>query len=179
VKIEEAPEDIDIAFRQLKFAIRLLSFCEMGNINPKDFDTDHVVLLESGNLHFPPGQFSDQDSLNRAASISVLLAFSASVLVLEQGFDAIGITPDPEASDNAGKLRALIYMVRCAQAHGIADPHWEARGKFARTITVDLAGAQISLDLRALHGQRFHFDQLGRYENWYRIRAAADRIFRS
>ena len=109
----------------------------------------------------------------------MLLAFSASVLVLEQGFDAIGITPDPEASDNAGKLRALIYMVRCAQAHGIADPHWEARGKFARPITVDLAGAQISLDLRALHGQRFHADQLGGYENWYRIRAAADRIFRS
>jgi len=117
VKIEEALEDIDIAFRQLEFAIKLLSFCEMGNINPKDFDTDHVVLLESGNLHFPPGQFSDQDSLNRAASISVLLAFSASVLVLEQGFQAIGIAPDPEASDNAGKLRALIYMVRCAQAH--------------------------------------------------------------
>jgi hypothetical protein len=88
-------------------------------------------LLEGGNLLFPPGQFSDQDSLNQAASISVLLAFSASALVLEKGFEAMGIARDPEASDNVGKLRTLIYMVRCAQAHGIADPHWEARGKFA------------------------------------------------
>jgi hypothetical protein len=61
----------------LEFAIKLFSFCELGNINPKDFDTDHVVLLEGGNnLHFPPGQFSDQDSLNRAANISVLLALA-------------------------------------------------------------------------------------------------------
>ena len=82
MEIQEALEDIEIAFRQLEFAIKLLSFCEFGNINPADFDTDHVVLLEGGNLHFPTGQFSDQDSLTRAASISVLLAFSASVLVL-------------------------------------------------------------------------------------------------
>ena len=77
MKIDEALEDIDITFRQLEFAIKLLSFCEMGNINPKDFDTDHVILLDGGNLRFPPGQFSDQESLNRAASISVLLAFGA------------------------------------------------------------------------------------------------------
>jgi hypothetical protein len=100
------------------------------------------------------------------------------VLVLDKGFEAMGIGPNPGASDNVGKLRALIYMVRCAPAHSIADPHWEARGKFARTITVDLAGAQISLNLAALHGQRFHIDQLGGYENRYRIRTAADRIFR-
>jgi hypothetical protein len=69
-------------------------------------------------------------------------------------------------------------MVRCAQAHGIADPHWEVRGRYGRTLTVDLAGAPISLDLASLHGQRFDIDQLGGYENWYRIRAAADRVFR-
>ena len=178
MKNHEALEDIDIAFRQLEFAIKLLSFCELGNINPKEFDTDHVVLLDDGNLHFPPGHFSDQDSLIRAASISVLLAFGASALLLDKGFEAMSIVPNPEASDNAGKLRSLIYMVRCAQAHGIADPHWEVRGKYAQTVTVDLAGAQISLDLAALHGQRFHIDQLGGYENWYRIRAAADRVLR-
>ena len=179
MEIQEALEDIEIAFQQLEFAVKLLSFCELGNINPADFDTDHVVLLEGGNLHFPTGQFSDQDRLNRAASISVLLAFSASVLVLDKGFEVIGVPRDLEADDDLGKLRTLIYMVRCAQAHSITDPRWEARGKFARSITVDLGETQISLDLQAMHGQRFHIDQLGGYENWYRIRAAADRIFLS
>jgi hypothetical protein len=160
-----------------EFTIKLLSFCELGNINPKDFDTDHIVLLEEESLSFPTGHFSDADSLIRGASISVLLAFSASVLVLDKGFEVIGINPDPEATDNVGKLRALIYMVRCAQAHGIADPCWEARGRFARTITVDLDGTPITLDLQALNGERFHIDQLGGYLNWYRIRNAANAVF--
>jgi hypothetical protein len=42
-----------------------------------------------------------------------------------------------------------------------------------RCITVDLGETQISLDLQAMHGQRFHIDQLGGYENWYRMPAAA------
>jgi hypothetical protein len=88
----------------------------------------------------------------------VLLAFSASVVVLDKGFEAVGIKPDADASDNVGRLRTLIYMLRCAQAHGIADPCWEARGKFARRITVDLDGTQISFDLQALNGQSFHID---------------------
>jgi hypothetical protein len=135
-------------------------------------------LLEGGSLHFPIGHFSDADSLIRAASISVLLAFSASVLVLDKGFKVIGLKPDPEASDNVRKLRALIYMLRCAQAHGIADPRWEAHGKYARTITVDIDGAPIPpLDLQALNGERFHIDQLGGYQNWYRIRNAATEVF--
>jgi hypothetical protein len=179
MKIHEALEDIDIAFRQLEFMIKLLSFCELGNIDPKEFDTDHIVMLEGVSLHFPTDHFSDADSLTRAASISVLLAFSACVLVLDKGFEVIGIKADPHASDNIGSLRALIYMVRCAQAHGIADPRWEARGPFARMITVDLEGIPLSLDLQALNGQRFHIDQLGGYENWYRIRNAADEIFSS
>ena len=177
MEIHEALEDIEIAFRQLEFTIKLLSFCDLGNINPKDFDTDHIIMLEGGSLHFPVGHFSDADSLIRGASISVLLAFSASVLVLDKGFEVIGIKPDPKATDNVGKLRALIYLVRCAQAHGVADPRWEARGRFGRTITVDLDGTPITLDLQAFNGERFHIDQLGGYLNWYRIRDAADRIF--
>lgn len=171
-------EDIDIVFRQLEFAIKLLSFAELENIDPKAFDTDHVVMLERGSLHFPAKHFGDSDSIIRAANISVLIAFSASVLVLDKGFEVIGVKRDPEASDNIGRLRALIYMIRCAQAHSIADPRWEVRGKFARVLTVDLDDSDpITLDLTHLHGQRFHIDQLGGYIAWYKIRDAAVRVF--
>ena len=64
-------------------------------------------------------------------------------------------------------------MVRCAQAHGIAEPVWEARGKYLRTLTVDLEGVSISLDLQTLNGKLFHIEQLGGYVNWYRIYSAA------
>jgi hypothetical protein len=171
--IRDALEDVEIGFRQLEFTIKLLSFCELGNISPSAFDTDHLVQLEQGNLKFPSRHFSTADDLNRAASISVVIAFSASILVLDQAFDAAGVKANPDATDNIGQLRLLVHMVRCAHAHRIADPHWEVRGKYARTLSVDVDGVTISLDLRSLHGQAFDIDRhLGGYVNWYRIRNA-------
>jgi hypothetical protein len=127
-------------------------------------------------LHFPRGRFSGLDNIIKAAGTSVLAAFSASVLVLDDAFQAAGMKPDPEASENDGQLRTLIYMARCANAHGFATPRWEARGKYGRTLSVNLDGRPISLDLRALHGQDLVVDQLGGYPNWYRIRDTALRL---
>jgi hypothetical protein len=122
--MREAIEDVEIGFRQLEFAIQLLLYIELGKVNPSDFDTDHLVQLGTGNLHFPSVNFQSQDALVRAASINVVIAFSATTLVLDQAFDAIGMKSDFLATDGAGKLRFLVYMVRCAYAHGFAYPHW-------------------------------------------------------
>ena len=175
MSIREALEDVEIGFRQLEFAIRLLSYCELGHVKPADFDTDHFVMLEGGSLHFPSGRFSTADDINRAASIAVLLAFSASVLVLDKAFEVVSMKPDPDASNAIVQLRTLVYMLRCAQAHGPADPRWEVRGKYILTLTVDLDGIAVSLDLAALNGQPFIIDQIGGYQNWYHIRNMAVR----
>jgi hypothetical protein len=176
--IQEALKDMEIAFWQLEFAIKLLSFCELGGINPSDFDTDHTVSLGSESLHFPRGRFSELDNILKAAGTSVLAAFSVSVLVLDDAFQAAGMKPDPEASENDGQLRTLIYMARCAYAHGIATPRWQVRGKYCRRLSVSLDGELISLDLPALHGQDFVVDQLVDYASWYRIRDASLRLLR-
>lgn len=173
MKMHEALQDVDIAFDNLEFAIKLLSFCELGKIDPSDFDTDHIVQLEQGSLHFPTGKFGTVDSLVRASSICVLVMAGASALVLDNAFEVAGIKADPETTDKVGLLRTLVYTVRCAYAHGIAEPRWEVRGKYCRTISVDLDGVSIVLDLKALHGRSFDVEQLGGYINWYRIRDAA------
>lgn len=178
MNISEALQDVEIAFRQFEFAIRLLSYCELGHVKPADFDTDHLVMLEGGSLHFPTRNFSTLDAINRAASVSVLLAFSGSVLVLDKAFEVVGVKADPEASDNIVRLRTLVYMLRCAQAHGPADPRWEARGRYARTLSVDLDAVAVSLDLAALNAQPFVIDQIGGYGNWYRILHIAMRMLK-
>ena len=175
---QDALIDLDLAFRQLEFTIKLLSFCELGKINPSEFDTNHIVEIGNERLHFPRGKFSDKISLEKAAETSVLIAMSASALVLNDAFNAFGILPNPDATDNEGQLRALVYIVRCAYAHNIAAPLWEVRGKYLRTLSVNLDGGSISLDLRPLHGQLFHLNQLGGYANWYRIKVAAHRLLR-
>lgn len=175
--MREAIEDVEIGFRQLEFAIKLLSYCELGKINPAEFDTDHLVQLSSGNLHFPSVNFRSMDTLIRAASINVVVAFSATTLVLDQAFDAIGMRPNFHATAANGKLRLLAYMVRCAYAHGFAYPRWNVTNRKAAALTVDIEGQIITLDLPRLHGQVFEIEQIGGYENWYRIRNAAQRLF--
>jgi hypothetical protein len=145
----------------------------LGHVKPSNFDTDHLTQLPNGSLHFPSENFSDDESIWRAASINVVMAFGASVLALDQAFEAFGITCDPEAVDNVTRLRTLVYMVRCAHAHRIADPRWEVRGKYLRTLVVDLGGDVISLDLRALNGAGFDVELIGGYVGWYRIRDLA------
>jgi hypothetical protein len=174
MSIKEALEDAEIAFRQLEFSIKLLSFCEMGNINPSAFDTHHLIALKGGNISLPPGNFSDQDSLVRAANIGVVITFGASVLALDQAFEAAGIKPDPASTADTVRLRTLVYMVRCAHAHAFAAPAWEVRGTYRRSLAVNLGTRSITVDLPTLHGQPFDIDQhLGGYPAWYLIRDEA------
>jgi hypothetical protein len=72
--MREAIEDVEIGFRQLEFAIKLLSFRELGRIDPREFDSDHLVQLATANLHYPSRNFQDTDSLIRAASVNVVIS---------------------------------------------------------------------------------------------------------
>jgi len=168
--LNEALEDVEIAFLQLEFAIKLLSYCELEKIDPAEFDTDHTVDLENGNLNFPAGHFRDLDNIIRAAKVSISLAFGGSALALDQAYTVADIKPDPGSKDRLIKLRTLVYMVRCAYAHGVADPKWEVQGKYRKTMEVELAGGPIMIDMGRLDGQDFDFDDLGGHRNWFGIR---------
>lgn len=173
MNLTHALEDVRIAFLQLEFAIKMLTHCELGKIDPNVFDTDHIVLLDKGNLGFPSGHFSDPDNIIRAAGISVSLAFGASALTLDKAFEAAGMKWELSSEDNLIKLRTLVYMIRCAYAHGIAEPRWEVRGKNKPKMSVELRTGQVGIDLEALHGKVFDFDQLGGHHIWFQIRDEA------
>ncbi len=168
--LTESLIDIEIAFLQLEFAFKLLSYCDLKKIDPSEFDTDHTVLLENGNLGFQTGHFSDPDNIIKAATVSVLLAFGASALALGKAYEVAGIEANPSSGDKIIRLRTLVYMVRCAYAHGIADPRWEVRGKYKRSMIVDFASETIEIDLAKLDGQNFDFNHLGGHRNWFLIR---------
>ena len=70
--------------------------------------------------------------------------------------------PDFRATDEAGKLRLLVYMVRCAYAHSTAYPRRNVTNKKMRILTVNVEGRTITLDLPRLHGQLFEVALLAR-----------------
>ena len=145
MQTSDAIEDVKISFHQLEFAIKMLTFSDSRKLNPSEFDTDLVTLEGGDRLKFPSGHFSTPDNIIKAANVAVLLAFSATVLTLDKAFEVAGMKADPDVCDDLTQLRTLVYMLRCAQAHGIADPRWEARGKYARAMKLDFGGLSVDL----------------------------------
>jgi hypothetical protein len=122
-----------------------------------------------GNLHFPTGYFSNHQNISRAAQVSVSLAFAASAFALDKGFEVADIERNPSAEGKINHLRIIVYMVRCAYAHGIADPKWEVYGKFRRQYSLELDGTSISIDFTRLHGEPFEFSHIGGHRNWFQV----------
>ena len=174
--LDEALCDVKIAFLQVEFSIKILSYCQQKKINPSEFDLDEIVLLENGNLHFPTGHFRSWENIVRAASVTVASALGNSALVLNDAWEAAGVGSDPDSDDETIKLRTLVYMIRCAYAHGISNPIWQVQDKYKRVIEVSLPDETITLDLCRLNGKRFEFSTLGGHANWFKIRNATDAV---
>ena len=173
MKLTEALQDIEITFLQFEFCIKLLGYCEEEKIDPLVFDTDEVVLLETESLYFPQGRFSTNEDIVKAASVSVSLALGSTALTLDKAWEVAGICPNPDSEDETVKLRTLVYLVRCAYAHGVAEPKWRATRKYRRVLKVELPdGPSITLDLRDLNGQVVDFSVLGGHAIWFDIRDA-------
>ena len=175
-ELQLALMDVEDAFLNLEFAIKLLSHCELGKLDPNDFDSDHLSQLKEGTVVFPKGNFSNFDGMLRAANIGVLIAFSASVFALDQAFQVAGIEPDLRNADDVVRLRTLIYMMRNAHAHGIAAPRWKISARYQGKLAVALGKGVIELDLAKLNGQECSVDQIGGYPAWYQLRARAKEI---
>ena len=89
--LDEALEDVRIAGLQIEFAIKLLSYSECGRICPAQFDSHELITLPEGNLVFPPGNFSVQEDVVRAAGVAVSLAFAGMALALDTARDSAGV----------------------------------------------------------------------------------------
>lgn len=169
ITLKEALFDVKISSLQLEFAIRLLSCCERELINVAEFNTNHAVLLEHGVIEFPASNFTTMEDIVHAASVTVSAAFGTSTLTLDKAWEVAGVNPNPNSKDEIVKLRTLVYMIRCAYAHGIADPRWKANGSYRRILQVTLRRNQLQFDFSALDGKRFDFSILGGHTKWFEI----------
>lgn len=162
--------DIERAFKQLEFSIKLMCYSELGHIDLAKFDTDVTIILDNDNIGFPTGNFQSAKDIILASQINVGVCFGLSAIVLDAAFASVGIKGKPESRDQMDELRTLVYMVRCAFAHNIAYPRWEARGPYSRKIEFYLDQVPLLIDLEHLNGQDFEYSHIGGFANWYKIR---------
>lgn len=164
-------EQVEQAFLQLCWSIKIASYLQLHPPAQKvDFDNPIIVTDPTDRLHLPGNQFNTIDDIHFGAENSIRLSLAALFLALDTTLDKAGIHNDPRAQDSPGQLRILIYMCRCAYAHNVLVPSWEARGNYARQLSIRLPSISLELNLNLVNGTHFEINQIGGYSQMFRIK---------
>ena len=113
--------------------------------------------------------FNSPEDIILAAQNSYVITLGFSAISLDTVLDESGLARG-KAPDNVRDLRDLIYMVRCAFAHDMMDPRWEARGPFSRTLHIYLPHRTVVIDVGALDGRSFELDHIGGAEAYFEMK---------
>lgn len=170
VNINKALEDVNLAFKQLEFAIKLMCHCELRHLNNSKFDADITILSDKGSNISYAAPFSSYEEIIKHSQINVSISFGASAIALYAALKTVGVNFNKGVLDDIG---IIVYMVRCAFAHNIADPKWKVKTRFLKQVSLILDGEKISINFEQLNGHQFKYDDIGGLLNWYRIKNAA------
>lgn len=146
------------AFANLEFAWKLLAYGEAGGIDLEKLDIPIVFSDDNGRPFFvpPPKIFDDPNDLILALHNNLTIAFGAAAITLNRSIEEAGHRrPGGAFETENDQCVALVYMVRNAFAHDIAEPKWEIRNPiFQREYVI---GGK-TFDLRALNGRHFRYE---------------------
>jgi len=146
------------AFEQLQFAIKLMTAAELGHLKVEEIDTPNVIQDGRSVLVLPDRVLNSQDDLILACQNNVTINFGAAAITLNRCREEAGLQlPDPIVSEDDQWI-ALVYQIRNAFAHDIAEPRWNiTRERYSRGFTV----GSVTADLTGLDGLPFDHGQIG------------------
>ncbi|NVK18014.1 MAG: hypothetical protein HWE30_04900 [Methylocystaceae bacterium] len=147
---------IETAFAHLAFAGKLYHLACEGRFKRDEIDIPLTFQDQSQDTVWvlPDKIFDTDDDLLLAFANSLSVAFGTAGIVLDS---ECGRRPN-DIETEADQCRHLIYQIRNAFAHNMADPHWEIRNpKFQRVF--EFGGLQI--DLSDVNGKRFEYRDIG------------------
>lgn len=157
---------LDSAFAQLELAIKLMHAAEQGRVKREEIDLpltiaegNSVLVLADHTLH------TDADFIN-AMQNNVSVAFGAAAITLNRCREEVRLSLPNPIDTELEQWIALVYQIRNAFAHDIAEPKWEIKPRYARTYEI---GA-VKADLSNLNGQHFDYYQLGGPEALFFLR---------
>ena len=147
------------AFAQLFFAWKLYNHALDGKISREQLDVDLTFQSEDQSTVFvlPPRIFDNDDDFILAFENNLTIAFGAAAITLDRTrFEAGHDLPDPIVTEE-DQCIALIYQIRCAFAHDIAEPRWKIKERYRRQYAFD----GMTFDLSGLDGQVFDYHHIG------------------
>lgn len=158
---------LDTAFQHLAFAIKLMQAAEDGALRIETIDRP-LAIREGGSVWpLPDHVLNSQEDLVRACQNFVGMSFGAAAITLNRCREEASVPlPDPIVTE-CEQWVALIYQIRNAFAHDIAEPRWEIRSpRYAREYAV----GPVAADLRSIHGKVFDHADLGGSQALFRLK---------
>lgn len=172
--LEFAIKDAEYAFRLLEFSIRVMNYFDLDLIDLNTFGQETTILFEKENVTFNDGYFSSCNNAVLSSKMAFGATFGASAISLDNVIEATGRKRNSDSTTEIDQLWAVIYAIRNAFAHGIANPIWVIKDKYRREVQLTLGGKKVVIDFSNLDGQSFEYAHLGGFGNWLRIK---DRVF--
>ncbi len=148
---------LDTAFAHLELSIKLMHAAEQGRIRREDIDLPLTIAQGKSFLVLNDQAIQTDDDFINSFQNNVSISFGAAAITLNRCREEWKINlPDPIATERDQWI-ALVYQIRNAFAHDIAEPKWEIKPRYARSYKV----GWVEADLSALNGQPFDYYQLG------------------
>lgn len=157
---------LDTAFAQLELSIKLMHAVEQGKLNRDEIDFPLSVANGNGLLVLSDQTiFTDDDFIN-AFQNNVSISFGAAAITLNRCREEkrLGL-PNPIDTE-IDQWVALVYQIRNAFAHDIAEPKWEIHPRYARNYQIGV----VTADLSQLNGCHFGYGQIGGPEALFLLR---------
>jgi hypothetical protein len=160
---------IDTAFGQLGFAIKLMQAAEDGVLDLEAIDKPLTIAEGPSILVLPDRVVADNNNeLILACQNLVGITYGAAAITLNRCREEANVSvPDPIASE-VDQWVALIYQIRNAFAHDIAEPKWRVdKARYKREYSV----GPVKADLRQLDGLHFDYAQVGGPEGLFHLKS--------
>lgn len=133
---ENPIQAIDETYKTFVLAMRIQSGFKEGLINQKCF-TSSIEIPSDLRMSIPEQNY-DQRAIYRQFHNLVLSATAALIIAVDTALDETFGAKNPlNTQDPIDSLRAIIYMLRCAWSHDMANPTWALKGdKYRKTYQV-------------------------------------------
>ena len=151
-------EHIDTAFKQLSFAWKLYHYALDGKINVKELDCP-ITFQEAGMvLVLPDKIFDSSDEMLVALENNLVIAFGATAIALNRCREEAKIKLANPILTEIDQFAGVVYQIRNAFAHNIAEPRWNiTNSRFARIYQF----GGIRIDLSSVGTKMFKYQDIG------------------
>ena len=159
------------AFAQLVFAWKLYHYGLKRRIDRRSLDIP-ITFKDVGMVLVLPDQiFESDDDLIIALENNLVVAFGAAAITLNRSREQAGHALPQQMTSENDQCICLIYQIRNAFAHDIAEPKWEIRNPVFQQV-YEFGG--IRVDLSNVDGNRFDYADIGGPDVLFRIKEYAE-----